>query len=54
MVSNKLIYFDDHGTEVAQYTAFMKLAGPYWMSCVTKDDDIPILDPDHYRTYLDW
>jgi hypothetical protein len=26
----------------------MKLAGPYWMSCVTKNDALPILAPDHY------
>jgi len=31
----------------------MKLAGPYWMSCVVKDDSLPILDPDHYLTYPD-
>jgi hypothetical protein len=30
----------------------MKLAGPYWMSCVTKNDALPILAPDHYLTYL--
>jgi hypothetical protein len=36
----------------AAYETFMKLAGPYWMSCVTSDQDAPILDPDHYRTYL--
>ncbi|MGA3124003.1 MAG: hypothetical protein ABSF69_24865 [Polyangiaceae bacterium] len=52
MVLNKL-YFDDEATLEAQYEAFMKLAGPYWMSCVTKNDDTPILQPDHYRTYLD-
>jgi hypothetical protein len=53
MVLNKLFYFDDEATLEAQYEAFMKLAGPYWMSCVTKNDDTPILQPDHYRTYLD-
>jgi hypothetical protein len=36
----------------AQYETFMKLAGPYWMSCVTKNDAVPILDPGHYRAYL--
>jgi hypothetical protein len=30
----------------------MKLAGPYWMSCVTKNDEIPILEPDQYLSYL--
>ena len=37
----------------AQYEAFMKLAGPYWMSCVTKNEDVPVLAPAHYRTYLE-
>jgi len=54
MVMNKLFYFDDEAASpIAQYETFMKLAGPYWMSCVTKNEDAPILDPDHYRTYLD-
>jgi len=53
MVRNKLFYFDEAGTPEAQYESFMKLAGPYWMSCVTKNDETPILDPDHYLTYLD-
>jgi len=53
MVLNKLFYFDDETTTIAQYQTFMKLAGPYWMSCVTQDEDAPILDPDHYRAYLD-
>ena len=34
------------------YPRFMKLAGPYWMSCVTKNEAIPILPPDHDRSYL--
>jgi hypothetical protein len=37
-VSNKLFYFDDEETEAAKVLAFMKLAGPYWMSCVTKNE----------------
>ena len=53
MVLNKLFYFDTGATPIAQYEAFMTLAGPYWMSCVTKNEDAPILDPDHYLTYLD-
>jgi hypothetical protein len=53
MVDGKLIYFDDDGSTAAQYERFMKLAGPYWMSCVTKNDAVPILPPDHYLTYLD-
>lgn len=38
---------------MTQYETFMKLAGPYWMSCVCSDHNAPILAPDHYRTYLD-
>ena len=53
MVRRKLFYFDDEETPEAQFEAFMKLAGPYWMSCVTKNEDTPILDPDHYLTYFD-
>lgn len=52
MVMDKLFYFVEAGDLVEQYATFMKLAGPYWMSCVTKNDAVPILDPDHYRTYL--
>jgi hypothetical protein len=55
MVRDKLFYFFEEGksaSEVAQYETFMKLAGPYWMSCVTKNDDIPILEPDQYLSYL--
>lgn len=36
MLLDKFFYFDDEPTPIAQYEAFMKLAGPYWMSCVTK------------------
>lgn len=53
MVRDKLFYFIEETTPEAQFEAFMKLAGPYWMSCATKNDAIPILEPDHYRTYLD-
>jgi hypothetical protein len=53
MVLRKLFYFDEEKTPASQFEAFMKLAGPYWMSCVTKNEATPILDPDHYRTYLD-
>lgn len=52
MVLNKLFYFDDIEDPIAQYEAFMKLAGPYWMSCVCSNQDAPVLDPDHYQTYL--
>jgi hypothetical protein len=53
MVLGKLVYFIEETTPEAQFEAFMKLAGPYWMSCVTKNEAVPILAPDHYRTYLD-
>ena len=52
-VRGKLFYFNEEKTPAAQFEAFMKLAGPYWMSCVCGDEDAPILEPDHYRTYLD-
>jgi len=44
MVAAKLFYFDNEPTPIAQYEKFMKLAGPYWMSCVAANDDLPILD----------
>lgn len=53
MVINKLFYFDDDDDPIVQYETFMKLAGPYWMSCVCSNHDAPVLDPGHYRTYLD-
>ncbi len=52
MIMDKMFYFDPAPTPAATYETFMKLAGPYWMSCVTSDQDAPILDPDHYRVYL--
>jgi len=52
MVANKLFFFDDAETPVAQYETFMKLAGPYWMSCVAENNELPILAPDHYLTHL--
>lgn len=36
----------------AAYERLMKLAGPYWMSIVGGDADMPILDPAHYESYL--
>lgn len=33
------------------FEAFMKIAGPYWMSCTIVDDLIDILLPDHYLCY---
>ena len=53
MVRDKLFFFfDETKSEIEQYETFMKLAGPYWMSCVTKSDDVPILEPDQYLSYL--
>jgi hypothetical protein len=54
MVLDKIMmYADPLDAPAVQYAKFMKLAGPYWMSCVTKNEAVPILDPDHYRTYLE-
>lgn len=52
MILDKLFYVSDLEDPIAQYETFMKLAGPYWMSCVCSDQDAPVLPPDHYRTYL--
>jgi hypothetical protein len=51
MVAGKMLYFPGKN-DVERYTTMMKLAGPYWMSCVTKNEDVDILDPDHHLTYL--
>jgi hypothetical protein len=46
----KLLGF--HGTTITEkYHNFMRLAGPYWMSCVTSREDVPILPPNHYLHY---
>jgi len=54
MILDKLFFTESKPDAAvsAQYARFMKLAGPYWMSCVTKNDAVSILDPDHYRMYL--
>ena len=56
MVQDKMMfYLDDLGADAsltALYARFMKLAGPYWMSCVTQNDDAPVLAPDHHLAYL--
>jgi hypothetical protein len=44
MVLGKLFYFNEETPE-AQFDAFM--------SCVTKNEATPIIDPGHYLTYLD-
>lgn len=38
-------------TTVEKYELFMKLAGPYWMSCVCGDYDDEVLSPAHIKTY---
>jgi hypothetical protein len=53
MVLGKImVYANPRDQPEVQYEKFMKLAGPYWMSCVTKNDAIPILAPDHFLTYV--
>jgi hypothetical protein len=53
MVQDKMmVYADPQDPPEVQYEKFMKLAGPYWMSCVTQNEAVPILAPDHYLTYL--
>lgn len=51
MILGKLFFFPGASID-EQYETFMKLAGPYWMSCVTQNAALPILPPDHYLTYL--
>src|SRR5262249_55708803 len=42
MVLDKLFYVSDAMEDpIGQYETFMKLAGPYWMSCVCSDPDAP-------------
>lgn len=51
MVKQKLFYFDGHSIE-EQFENFMKLSGPYWMSCVIQDKNFPIHPPDYYLSYF--
>ena len=51
MINAKLFYFKAASFE-ERYQQFMKYAGPYWMSCTTNNHENPILNPDHYLTYL--
>ena len=53
MVIDKMLSLEIVPDVVQMYETFMKLAGPYWMSCVTSDQNAPIHDPDHYLGYLD-
>jgi len=43
-------YISETKNEKIDYECFMKLAGPYWMSCTHKEDQ-PILLPDEYQYY---
>jgi hypothetical protein len=53
MIINKLFYVADEAADPLElYPTFMKLAGPYWMSVVATNEALPILDPDHFRSYL--
>ena len=58
MVLNKMCLYPMVGQTASaavdvkdQFAVFMKIAGPYWMSCVADDDGIPILMPDHIFSY---
>ncbi len=50
MVENKLFFISETKNLSDDYERFMKLAGPYWMSC-THPGDVQILDPDEYLRY---
>lgn len=52
MVSNKLFYISETDDEAQDYEKFMKLAGPYWMSCTHQNQAVEIFNPNHYLTYL--
>jgi len=51
MVKNKLFYVSETEDVVSDYELFMKLAGPYWMSCTHEDPSSPILQPDEYKYF---
>lgn len=51
MVEAKLFLVAETNNTAQDYEHFMKLAGPYWMSCTHVDQSIPIFSPDHYMTY---
>lgn len=38
-------------TPAEKYEAFMRMAGPYWLSTVSGDDDDEILPPEHMLSY---
>ena len=51
MVRDKMLLLSSEKNEITNYEKFMKLAGPYWMSCTHEDPSVPILSPDEYRYY---
>ena len=51
MVGNKLKLFANGNNSITNYDSFMKLAGPYWMSCTHTNSEISILLPDEYLNY---
>jgi hypothetical protein len=54
MVIDKLVLMaDDVSKPEELYERFMKFAGPYWMSVIANNHELPILSPDHYLTYLE-
>ncbi len=40
-------------TDREKYNNLMTKAGPYWMSCVSQNNNIPILDPFYYLQYYE-
>lgn len=51
MVNRKMFLISESNNHIQDYESFMKLAGPYWMSCTHPNQSIPILSPDHYKVY---
>ena len=50
-IKNKLEFYEGKSIK-EKYDNFMRIAGPYWMSCVTTNTSFSILEPDHYKYYL--
>jgi hypothetical protein len=51
MARNKMHFISSTSNEVTDYERFMKLAGPYWMSCTHTNQAVSILNPDEYKFY---
>jgi hypothetical protein len=51
MVRDKMHFISSEKNEIDNYEKFMKLAGPYWMSCTHADQSTAILSPDEYKYY---